>query len=361
MLIHQGLLKCFPGGPIPLCRKQLQQPLNDAISELKNFESVNDGAQARFSIGGIFGSVADYANRSRQGGVDDGPSLVKVGWNYVSFRDDNIRVDHKWTDGVARFSRGGVGPSKLGDGKQRYYEVPFAKAVDKIVKAKKPVSDEHVFISETPGVFKEIGMPALPVVMNQRHVVSCYFGKDDGVKAGNMHGLGERLKLLPKALNKPMMIIVNDSNPSSSVIAIVKMLDRDGHTVIVPVEINGIGLSTEGRITANVVKSAFGKKNLWSEKVAKALRDEAEGKVGVFYVDSNEARQISNRLAREAFDFGGTERQLLSSAKGTLHSLSDYDSPVKGVGAQIESRQFKRWFGKSKVVDENGKPLVVYH
>ncbi len=28
------------------------------------------------------------------------------GWNYVSFRDDNIRVDHKWTDGVARFSRG---------------------------------------------------------------------------------------------------------------------------------------------------------------------------------------------------------------------------------------------------------------
>ena len=25
-------------------------------------------------------------------------------WNYVSFRDDNIRVDHKWTDGVQRFS-----------------------------------------------------------------------------------------------------------------------------------------------------------------------------------------------------------------------------------------------------------------
>ena len=261
----------------------------------------------------------------------------------------------------ARFSRGGVGPSKLGDGKQRYYEVPFAKAVDKIVKAKKPVSDEHVFISETPGVFKEIGMPALPVVMNQQHVVSCYFGKDDGVKAGNMHGLGERLKLLPKTLNKPMMIIVNDSNPSSSVIAIVKMLDRDGHTVITPVEINGIGLSTEGRITANVVKTAFGKKNLWSEKVVKALRDEAEGKVGVFYVDSNEARQISNRLASEAFDFGGTERQLLSSAKGTLHSLSDYDSPVKGVGAQIESRQFKRWFGKSKVVNRAGQPQVVYH
>lgn len=28
----------------------------------------------------------------------------KRGWKYVSFRDDNIRVDHKWVDGVRRFS-----------------------------------------------------------------------------------------------------------------------------------------------------------------------------------------------------------------------------------------------------------------
>ena len=43
-------------------------------------EMANDRAEARFSIGGIYtGSAADYANRSRQGGVDDGPSLVKIG------------------------------------------------------------------------------------------------------------------------------------------------------------------------------------------------------------------------------------------------------------------------------------------
>lgn len=29
----------------------------------------------------------------------------KVGWNYVSFRDHNIRVDHKWRDGQIRFAR----------------------------------------------------------------------------------------------------------------------------------------------------------------------------------------------------------------------------------------------------------------
>lgn len=38
------------------------------------------GVGERKSIGGIFtGTAADYANRSRQGGVDDGPSLKKIG------------------------------------------------------------------------------------------------------------------------------------------------------------------------------------------------------------------------------------------------------------------------------------------
>src|SRR5690606_25048783 len=29
--------------------------------------------------------------------------------------------------------------------------------------------------------------------------------------------------------------------------------------------------------------------------------------------------------------------------------------------APVESEAFRRWFGDSKVVDENGDPLVVYH
>ena len=53
--------------------------------------------------------------------------------------------------------------------------------------------------------------------------------------------------------------------------------------------------------------------------------------------DDNEARTIENRLAREAFNFGRTERQLLRRTKGTVHSVSDFGSPVKGVGAQTDS------------------------
>jgi hypothetical protein len=31
------------------------------------------------------------------------------------------------------------------------------------------------------------------------------------------------------------------------------------------------------------------------------------------------------------------------------------------VAPQVDTPEFKNWFGDSKVVDENGKPLVVYH
>ncbi len=53
---------------------------------------------ARAGIDGVKYPADSYGKTTKNGD--------KAGWNYVSFRDDNIRVDHKWTDGVARFSIG---------------------------------------------------------------------------------------------------------------------------------------------------------------------------------------------------------------------------------------------------------------
>ena len=51
---------------------------------------------AKFDIDGVKYPVDSYGKT-----VKDGD---KAGWNYVSFRDDNINVDHKWVDGQAKFS-----------------------------------------------------------------------------------------------------------------------------------------------------------------------------------------------------------------------------------------------------------------
>ncbi len=41
-----------------------------------------------------------------------------------------------------------------------------------------------------------------------------------------------------------------------------------------------------------------------------------------------------------------------------MHNITDVGLKVK---PQTETFQFKKWFAGSKVVDENRKPLVVYH
>lgn len=70
-----------------------------------NMEPSNNGSKeqaaseflARADIDGIKYPVDSYGGKT----VKDGD---ETGWNYVSFRDDNIRVDHKWRDGVMLFS-----------------------------------------------------------------------------------------------------------------------------------------------------------------------------------------------------------------------------------------------------------------
>ena len=44
-----------------------------------------------------------------------------------------------------------------------------------------------------------------------------------------------------------------------------------------------------------------------------------------------------------------------------IYSILKNDSPVNRKFVEQTETKFKRWFGDSKVVDEEGKPLVVYH
>ena len=61
---------------------------------------------ARAGIDGVKYPVDSYGGKA----VKDGDS---AGWNYVSFRDDNIRVDHKWVDGQKRFALVGIGGRRV--------------------------------------------------------------------------------------------------------------------------------------------------------------------------------------------------------------------------------------------------------
>ena len=80
-----------------------------------------------------------------------------------------------------------------------------------------------------------------------------------------------------------------------------------------------------------------------------AVEIEKSGNPGVFYTDPEKAEKYSALSL-------GKKGTVLSGF--TKHTIQDIGINVK---SQSETLQFKSWFGDSKVVDENGKPLEVYH
>lgn len=56
-------------------------------------------------------------------------------------------------------------------------------------------------------------------------------------------------------------------------------------------------------------------------------------------------------------DKSATDRRTLSGTKGRDGAASEQAGAIR----QTDTPEFKRWFGESKVVDENDEPLVVYH
>ena len=76
------------------------------------------------------------------------------------------------------------------------------------------------------------------------------------------------------------------------------------------------------------------------------LRTEKKG-IGILYFDEEKASK-----------YGALSKGKGSIPTGFVHNIAQLGLNVK---SQTETFQFKNWFGDSKVVDENGNPLVVYH
>jgi hypothetical protein len=91
---------------------------------------------ARAGIDGIKYPVDSYGGKT----IKDGD---KAGWDYVSFRDDNIRVDHKWTDSELRYMRNAdgvtVGEYDAAKGEIRLY--PGATVADVVHEFTHPLVD----------------------------------------------------------------------------------------------------------------------------------------------------------------------------------------------------------------------------
>ncbi len=223
----------------------------------------------------------------------------------------------------------------------------FAEQIDDY-KAHSFPENDTLIVRDTPKVFQNIGLPALPMTYDQKHLRRALANTDGD-------HLGETLlKQLPKALENPIAIIDSDSVPGRLVAIIEISVGRN--KTIAAVEVSGEGVVKGNAIDSNVINSAHSRRNAFSKLLYDAVDSEANGNGGIYYWQKNRAIQLANGRGVQ-FPKSST------IADGYIRSITDPGSKVNTSKAKspTETKQFKRWFGKSKMVNEDGTPKVLYH
>ena len=255
-------------------------------------------------------------------------------------------------------------------------QAEFEKKVDEIEKNTYN-SDNVVIMGVTPNILQKIGLAPLPLAMTKNHIysvaVSDTRAKSEGRyhKNTNYHDLGfDTVKDIYNKISNPLMIIahpdfgnsINRTNRDSAhkIIALVD-LSVDGKQVIAPISIDFEGKYNNTIIDVNLVSTYFNKNNI-NDLIKEAVALETTGKIGFYYLDKKRTQSIFKRSGYQL------PRTLNNLSSDTV--IRSIDNNVnKKINNITQSKQFIRWFGDwqnspakaSKVVDNNGEPLVLYH
>ena len=255
-------------------------------------------------------------------------------------------------------------------------QVEFEKKVDEIEKNTYN-SNNVVIMGVTPNILQKIGLAPLPLAMTKKHIysvaVSDTRAKSEGRyhKNTNYHDLGfDTVKDIYNKISNPLMIIahpdfgnsINRTNRDSAHKIIVLVdLSVNGEQVIAPISIDFEGKYNNTIIDVNLVSTYFNKNNI-NDLIKEAVALETTGKIGFYYLDKKRTQSIFKRSGYQL------PRTLNNLSSNTIIRTID-DNVNRKINKITQSKQFIRWFGDwqnspakaSKVVDNNGEPLVLYH
>ena len=254
-------------------------------------------------------------------------------------------------------------------------QAKFEKKVDEIEKNTYN-SDDAVIMGITPNILQKIGLAPLPLAMTKNHIysvaVSDTRAKSEGRyhKNTNYHNLGfDAVKDIYNKISDPLMVIAhpdfavkkNKSKDSTHKVVVLVDLSVDGKQVIAPITVDYQGMYNNTLIDVNLVATYFDKDNI-NDYIKEAIALETMGKTGFFYLDKKRTQNIFKKSGYQL------PSQLKNSGSNIIIRPID-DIVNKKINNITQSKQFIRWFGDwqnspakaSKVVDNNGEPLVLYH
>jgi hypothetical protein len=230
----------------------------------------------------------------------------------------------------------------------------FSEEIDKALNNEMSQNSQVKARDYTPAILVENGVKDLPMLITQRHAKTIIYSEAEARELGlptgdkyNYHGLGKDLLIKSvDSMDNPLEIYKQDND---HYLIITDVKNNEGNNVIVPVKIDGKGTYNDIYIDENQILSVYGRKNLQSylERNKFELVYKKDGTTlnpGVQFPD------ISNSV-----DDSISESETKSNAENSKkYSLSD------STGRQLTKEQAKR-FKDSKVRDENGSLMVMYH
>lgn len=280
-------------------------------------------------------------------------------------------VNYQLQDGRKNNAPEGVMHSARGQTQQEL-TANYQAEVDKVLHSQFETA-RQLIVGYTPALYEKIGMPSLPLTIGSGHVYSSAKTEAEAKQDGNYkrgvhyHGLGDAaVKNIYSAIQDPVMVIAaKDVNPNvspmrstHSVVAIVDVGTAQ-KSLLVPIEITAERTVNGMQMDVNTISSVYEKpvKNL----VAEAIAQENSGDIGLYY-----AKKEALTLPVAGVQFPTRLQQSIAS-NGIVHRFSEKVNMK--ISENIQSQQFKRWFGDwqndpehaSKVVNEDGTPKVVYH
>ena len=196
-------------------------------------------------------------------------------------------------------------------------------------------------LGNLPFVYREIGIPEAKVNTNKKTII-----KDTIQK----HAVPmEVVENLPDLYADPIMVFaaLDKSTNKDAYVAVLDAFDKDGKQMIAAIS------PTKNDGGYHMITSFYGRNNI-DNMISNAFD---EGKVK--YVKDKKNSLLTGHNAH----LSQTNNSIIE--KSDIVNKTLFQLPAEAYNKQgkadVNSQAFKRWFGDSKVVDEKGQPLVVYH